>query len=48
MWDTTAKNSRFSILQRVSPDMEQADVIAVENSWKERLHKREPFGLNDN
>ena len=42
------KNFRFSILQRVSPDMEQADVIAVENSWKERLHTREPWGLNDN
>ena len=24
--------------------MEQAEVIAVENSWKERLHAREPFG----
>ena len=36
------------ILQRVSPDMGQADVIAAEKSWKERLHTREPFGLNDN
>jgi hypothetical protein len=38
------KKFRFTILQRVSPDMEQAEVIAVENSWKERLHTREPFG----
>ena len=38
---------RFSILQRVSPDMEPADVIARENSWKIRLHTRE-FGLNRN
>jgi hypothetical protein len=41
-------NFRFSILQRVSPDMEPADVVGVENSWKERLHTRDPFGLNDN
>lgn len=38
---------RFSILQRVSPDMEAADVIALESNWKERLHTRE-FGLNAN
>ena len=38
---------RFSILQRVSPDMEPADVIARENAWKIRLHTRE-FGLNRN
>lgn len=38
---------RFSILQRVSSDMEPADVIAIEASWKERLHARE-FGLNAN
>jgi len=38
---------RFSILQRVSPDMEVSDVIALEATWKERLHSRE-FGLNAN
>ena len=38
---------RFSILQRTSPDLEPADVIALEASWKERLHTRE-FGLNRN
>jgi hypothetical protein len=39
---------RFTILQRVSPDMEGEDVIRLENTWKQRLHTREPFGLNDN
>ncbi len=41
-------NFRFSILQRVSPDMDAHDVIQLENSWKERLHTRHPDGLNDN
>lgn len=41
------KNFRFSILQRVSPDMEAPDVINLENSWKLRLHSRHPAGLND-
>ena len=39
---------RFSILERVSPDMDAADVIRLESSWKERLHTRAPHGLNDN
>lgn len=38
---------RFTILQRVSPDMESTDVIRLESSWKNRLHTRE-FGLNAN
>jgi hypothetical protein len=42
------KNFRFTILQRVSPDMEAEDVIRLENTWKERLHTRQPFGMNDN
>jgi hypothetical protein len=42
------KHFRFSILQRVSPDMDAADVIRLEATWKERLHTRAPFGLNDN
>jgi hypothetical protein len=41
-------NFRFSILQRVSPDMEAAEVIRLEASWKDRLHTRRPWGLNDN
>lgn len=40
-------NFRFSILQRVSPDMEPRDVIQLEESWKRRLHTLE-FGLNAN
>jgi hypothetical protein len=35
-------------LQRVSPDMDAADIIALEGSWKQRLHTRQPHGLNDN
>jgi hypothetical protein len=43
-----ADSFRFSILQRVSPDMSATDVIRLESSWKERLHARAPDGLNDN
>ena len=39
---------RFSILQRVSPDMDASDVIRLEASWKKRLHTCQPYGLNDN
>ena len=42
------KNFRFTMLQRVSPDMEADDVLRLESTWKERLHTRQPFGLNDN
>jgi hypothetical protein len=42
------KTFRFTILQRVSPDMEAYEVIRRESTWKERLHTRQPFGLNDN
>jgi hypothetical protein len=42
------RNFRFTILQRVSPDMDADDVIRLEANWKERLHTRQPFGLNDN
>lgn len=42
------RNFRFSILQRVSPDMESRDIIRLEGSWKERLHTRAPEGLNEN
>ena len=38
---------RFSILQLVSPTAAMEEVVAVENSWKERLHTR-AFGLNEN
>lgn len=41
-------NFRFSIIERVSPDMLPEDVIALESNWKIRLHSRAPHGLNDN
>ena len=40
-------NFRFSILQRVSPDMPSDEVIEIEASWKKRLHARD-YGLNAN
>jgi hypothetical protein len=42
------RDFRFSILQRVSPDMSDPDIIRLESSWKERLHTRVPYGLNGN
>jgi hypothetical protein len=39
---------RFSILQRVAPDLDDASVIAIENTWKDRLNSRAPGGLNEN
>jgi len=42
------KHFRFTILERVSPDMDKGDVIRLESTWKDRLHTRQPFGLNDN
>ncbi len=42
------RNFRFGILQRVSPDTSAGALIGLENSWKERLHTRQPFGLNNN
>lgn len=42
------RNFLFTILERVSPDMDSEDVIHLESTWKERLHTRSPFGLNDN
>lgn len=38
-------NFRFSILERVSPDLPAAEVIALEQTWMTRLHTR-TFGLN--
>lgn len=39
---------RFTILQRVSPDMLPEEVVRLESSWKTRLHSRAPHGLNEN
>lgn len=46
--DRDPNNFIFSILQRVSPDLPDTDVIDLENSWKSRLRSRAPFGLNEN
>ena len=42
------ENFQFTILERVSPDMDAEDVITLETRWKKRLHTRSPDGLNDN
>jgi len=42
------QNFRFSILELVSPSADAADVIRLETTWKERLHTRQPHGLNEN
>jgi hypothetical protein len=39
-------NFRFSILERVSPDMPAAEVIALEHTWTKRLQTVK-FGLNN-
>ena len=41
------QNFRFTILQRVSPDMDASEIVQLESSWKLRLHTRE-YGLNKN
>lgn len=41
-------NFRFTILELVSPTMDPHEVIRLESSWKQRLHTRAPYGLNDN
>lgn len=41
-------NFRFGILQIVAHDLGRAEVVAIENTWKDRLHTRGPFGLNNN
>ncbi len=46
--DRDPNNFRFSILQRVSPDLPDGDVIRIEATWKNRLGTRTPRGLNEN
>src|SRR6266850_722721 len=41
-------NFRFTILELVSPTMPPEEVQWLEGNWKERLHTRQPYGLNDN
>lgn len=43
-----SRNFRFTILQRVSPDLPDDDIIRLESSWKRRLHTQAPHGLNAN
>jgi len=45
--DRDPANFRFTILQRLSPDLSDSDVIAIESSWKARLHTID-HGLNQN
>ena len=42
------RHFRFTIIQRVSPDMDPNEIILLEGTWKERLHTRAPYGLNEN
>lgn len=42
------ENFTFTVLEVVSPSMDGDDVIRRENTWMERLHTRDPLGLNDN
>src|SRR5262249_39657138 len=42
------RSFRFTILELVSPNREPGDVTRLEASWKQRLHTREPHGLNEN
>lgn len=44
---SSPQNLRFSILQLTAQDLPQDEVIALETSWKKRLHTKE-FGLNRN
>jgi hypothetical protein len=46
--ERSPENFRFSILERVSQDMEADKVIALETTWKKRLHTQWPSGLNGN
>jgi hypothetical protein len=41
-------NFRFTVLERVSPDMPSEEVIRREGTWKRRLHTAAPLGLNEN
>ena len=43
----TPTNLRFSILQRLSPDLDEKGVRQIESSWKKRLGTKS-FGLNAN
>jgi len=42
------KTFRFTILERLAPDLPPEEVVAKESGWKLRLHTKTPFGLNAN
>jgi hypothetical protein len=46
--ERSPKNFTFSILELVSPNMQKDDVLALEATWKNRLHTHWPSGLNEN
>lgn len=46
--DLAPDGFEFSILQLTAPDFPADDVIALERSWKLRLHTLAPDGLNSN
>lgn len=45
--ESRPQDLRFSILQRLSPDLPPTETIRAEAGWKARLHTR-GFGLNEN
>jgi hypothetical protein len=44
----TPRIFQFTILELISPTMEAQKIFRLESTWKDRLHTRQPFGLNDN
>lgn len=46
--DRDPRTFRFTLLERLAPDLPADEVIRREVSWKRRLHSRVPFGLNAN
>lgn len=46
--DRDPRTFRFTLLERLAPDLAADEVIQREVSWKRRLHSRAPFGLNAN
>lgn len=43
-----AEGLEFCVLQLLKHDADPEEVLRLENSWKERLHSRAPYGLNSN
>lgn len=46
--EVDADGLEFSVLQLLAHDAEPGEVLKLESSWKERLHSRQPHGLNSN